>query len=211
LNKFTEIQTMYSLTDADFGRLKFAVHKTKPTDDILKKIPGLGVVSGFVNYQSPDATKVIRYCCFMYDSGSPFISMFPDVVKRKQECALYSGFSSIDSDIVNNLFSFTDPAFLEMVHQFLVYQNNRIWSMIVSSEQTFYEYQQKLLRPVTDADGDKNLLQATQIKSKLMQDCDDINARLESYYRRFYGDDEVLINKSEGFRRFTPEDIANLK
>jgi hypothetical protein len=83
--------------------------------------------------------------------------------------------------------------------------------MIVSSEQTFYEYQQKLLRPVTDADGDKNLLQATQIKSKLMQDCDDINARLESYYRRFYGDDEVLINKSEGFRRFTPEDIANLK
>ncbi len=44
-----------------------------------------------------------------------------------------------------------------------------------------------------------------------MQDCDDINQRLENYYRKFYGDDEVLADKSEGFRRYTPEDIANLR
>lgn len=202
---------MYALSDADFSKMKFPIHKTKPTDDVLKKVSAMNVVSQFGNYQSPEANKVIRYCCFMYDSGTPFTSMFPDVLQRKQEVATYSGFENIDNQIVKDIFSFTDNAFLEMVHGFLVYQNNRVWSMIVSSEQTFFEYQQKLLRPVTDADGDKNLLQATQIKSKLMQDCDDINQRLENYYRKFYGDDELLASKSEGFRRYTPEDIANLR
>jgi hypothetical protein len=202
---------MYALSDADFSKMKFPIYKTKPTDDILKKVPAMNVVCQFGNYRSPEINKVIRYCCFMYDSGTPFTSMFPDILQRKQEVATYSGFESIDSQIVKDIFSFTDIAFLDMVHAFLVYQNNRVWSMIVSSEQTFFEYQQKLLRPVTDADGDKNLLQATQIKSKLMQDCDDINQRLENYYRKFYGDDEVLADKSEGFRRYTPEDIANLR
>jgi hypothetical protein len=202
---------MYLMDDADFSKMKFAVNKPKPTDDLLKKVPSLSLVKQFAICESNNRDKMIRYCLYMYDSGSPLISMFPDIKQRKIEAATISGFTKDEDEEIMKLYTFENSEFLKMVHEFLVYQNNRVWAMIVSSEQTFYEYQQKLLKPVTDADGDKNLLQATQIKSKLMEDCDSINQRLEGYYRKFYGDDEELVKKSDSFRRFTPEDIANLK
>ena len=79
--------------------------------------------------------------------------------------------------------------------------------MIVSNEQTFYEYQQRLLEPV-DAEKDKDLLQALQIKSKLMEDCNNINERLDGYYRKLFGEDENVSRSVVKRKRLTPEQIA---
>ena len=79
-----------------------------------------------------------------------------------------------------------------MVDEFLRKQNNRIWSMIVSNEQTFFEYQTKLLSPV-EGERDKDILQALQIKSKIMDDLNTINDRLDSYYMKLYGEDQELL------------------
>ena len=99
--------------------------------------------------------------------------------------------------------------YVEMVDEFLKKQNNRVWSMIVSNEQTFFEYQTKLLRPV-DGDKDKDILQALQIKSKIMDDLNTINERLETYYMKLYGEDDVLLTTIKADKRLTPEFIANL-
>jgi hypothetical protein len=201
--------TMYVIDESGFSKLRFPVHKLKAGDDLIKKIPALKALGKLSAYDGKDSNKVIKYMMYMYDNQSPLLTLFPDIMQRKKEAAELAGIE--DEKLLTELYSFKDAKFLAMVHEFLVHQNNRIWSMIVVSEQTFYEYQQKLLKPVTDADGDKNLLQATQIKSKLMEDCDTINQRLEGYYRKFYGEDDELVKKTDGFRRYTPEDIALLK
>ncbi len=96
-----------------------------------------------------------------------------------------------------------------MVNEFLRKQNNRIWSMIVSNEQTFFEYQTKLLSPV-EGERDKDILQALQIKSKIMDDLNTINDRLDSYYMKLYGEDQELLKVIKADKRLTPEFIANL-
>ena len=80
--------------------------------------------------------------------------------------------------------------------------------MYISNEQTFYEYQKKLLRNV-EGDRDKDVLQALQIKSKLMTDMDDINNRLESYLRALTGDDVQVARAIVKRRMITPESIED--
>ena len=80
--------------------------------------------------------------------------------------------------------------------------------MIVSNEEVFYEYQSKLLIK-TEEDRDKDLLQALQIKSKIMSDMDVINDRLESYYGKLYQGDSELIAHVQ-LKNISPEEIAEL-
>lgn len=96
-----------------------------------------------------------------------------------------------------------------LIDDFLRFVNNRIWSMIVSNEETFYEYQRKLLRNV-EADRDKDLLQALQIKGKIMEDLDNINARLEKYYLKMYAGDEDLVKTITARGSISPETLANV-
>ena len=152
--------------------------------------------------------KLIKYVLYIYDVNTPLKEHFPDLKIRKEQAALLSGYDLKD-ETLNSIFFFTNSKVLSMVDEFLKKQNNRVWSMIVSNEQTFFEYQTKLLRPV-DGDRDKDILQALQIKSKIMDDLNTINERLDSYYMKLYGEDETLLNKIKSDKRLTPEYIANL-
>lgn len=152
--------------------------------------------------------RFIKYVLFLYDANTPLKEHYPDLKIRKEQAALMSGFK-LEDELLQSIFFFTDSKILVMVDEFLKKQNNRVWSMIVSNEQTFFEYQTKLLRPV-DGDKDKDILQALQIKSKIMDDLNTINDRLESYYMKLYGEDDILLNKIKADKRLTPEFIANL-
>ncbi len=139
-----------------------------------------------------------------------FCKLFPELKIRKEQAAVLSGFSLIkDNEKLHDVFFFLSDQLVDMVDEFLRKQNNRIWSMIVSNEQTFFEYQTKLLSPV-EGDRDKDILQALQIKSKIMDDLNTINDRLDSYYMKLYGEDQELLKVIKADKRLTPEFIANL-
>ena len=53
------------------------------------------------------------------------------------------------------------------------------------------------------------MLQALQIKSKLMNDMDEINSRMESYLRSLTGDDAEVVRAITKRRMVTPESIAD--
>lgn len=154
--------------------------------------------------------KMIAYVLYMYDQNSPLKEQFPDLKIRKEQAAILCGYKlGNDSELLQDLFFFASSKLVEMVDEFLRKQNNRIWSMIVSNEQTFFEYQTKLLSPV-EGDRDKDILQALQIKSKIMDDLNTINDRLDSYYMKLYGEDQELLKVIKADKRLTPEFIANL-
>ena len=146
----------------------------------------------------------------MYDQNTPMKEQFPDLKVRKEQCAVLSGYDLVkDNEVLHDMFFFLSEKLIVMVDEFLRKQNNRIWSMIVSNEQTFFEYQTKLLSPV-EGDRDKDILQALQIKSKIMDDLNTINDRLDSYYMKLYGEDQELLKVIKADKRLTPEFIANL-
>tara|TARA_Y100001938_G_C8077066_1_gene426737 strand:- start:1281 stop:1871 length:591 start_codon:yes stop_codon:yes gene_type:complete len=186
----------------DFSKMLFNPYNVKGS--IKKKYPKLQMFQSFKNAED----KFIKYVLFLYDANTPLKEHYPDLKIRKEQAASMSGFE-LEDESLQSIFFFTDSKILLMVDEFLKKQNNRVWSMIVSNEQTFFEYQTKLLRPV-DGDKDKDILQALQIKSKIMDDLNTINDRLESYYLKLYGEDDILLNKIKADKRLTPEFIANL-
>lgn len=197
-----------SLTDIfnkdDFNKMIFNPFSIKGS--IKKKYPKLKMFKTFDSAND----SMIKYVLYMYDQNTPLKEQFPDLKIRKEQAAILSGFSLIkDNEKLHDVFFFLSDQLVDMVDEFLRKQNNRIWSMIVSNEQTFFEYQTKLLSPV-EGDRDKDILQALQIKSKIMDDLNTINDRLDSYYMKLYGEDQELLKVIKADKRLTPEFIANL-
>lgn len=197
-----------SLTDIfnkeDFNKMIFNPFSIKGS--IKKKYPKLKMFKTFDNAND----SMIKYVLYMYDQNTPLKEQFPELKIRKEQAAVLSGFSLIkDNEKLHDVFFFLSDQLVDMVDEFLRKQNNRIWSMIVSNEQTFFEYQTKLLSPV-EGDRDKDILQALQIKSKIMDDLNTINDRLDSYYMKLYGEDQELLKVIKADKRLTPEFIANL-
>lgn len=188
----------------DFSKMIFNPFKVKGS--LKKKYPKMKMFSTFQSSED----QLIAYVLYMYDQNTPLKDQFPDLKIRKEQAAELSGYDiTKDAEVLNQIFFFTNSKLVDMVDEFLRKQNNRIWSMIVSNEQTFFEYQTKLLSPV-EGDRDKDILQALQIKSKIMDDLNTINDRLDSYYMKLYGEDQELLKTIKADKRLTPEFIANL-
>jgi hypothetical protein len=188
----------------DFKKMIFNPFKVKGS--LKKKYPKMKMFSSFQSAED----QMIAYVLYMYDQNTPMKEQFPDLKIRKEQAAILSGYDLVkDNEKLHEMFFFQSSKIIDMVDEFLRKQNNRIWSMIVSNEQTFFEYQKKLLSPV-EGDRDKDILQALQIKSKIMDDLNTINDRLDSYYMKLYGEDQELLKTIKADKRLTPEFIANL-
>lgn len=201
---------MKLFNDSDFESMTFPIHNVK--GDVIKKVPSLTFIESFVSYGGEHKNKVIKYICYLYDPNSPLKEFFPDMSRRKEQAAILSGFNLDDNrfkDMVIAMMSLKNEVVVVMIDEFLRFVNNRVWSMIISNEETFYEYQRKLLRNVT-ADRDKDLLQALQIKGKIMEDLDNINERLEKYYLKLYAGDEDLVKTITSRKSITPENIGDV-
>jgi hypothetical protein len=192
--------------DSEFSSMSFKVHGVKD----ITTVPNIRSLRGFdaiiKNYKDK-ATPIIKYICYMYDQSSPMKKHYPELEQRKRECSLLSGLAKMQP-LEDAMIEMSSDLFIISIDGFLKHQNNRVWSMIVSNEEVFYEYQSKLLVK-TEEERDKDLLQALQIKSKIMNDMDEINKRLEAYYDKLYQGDQELAAKVI-IKNITPEDIADL-
>ena len=158
--------------------------------------------------------RMMRYVLLMYDMKSPLREFYPELDKRKQFAASMAGYD-IDTEDVTSLFDFKikqddeEVAYdelLNLIIKYLKYQNNYVWSMIVSNEQAFYEFNKRVMIPV-DGARDKDILQAVDIKNKLMDAQDVIVQRLQKYLRELTGEDEKLEQTITKRKRLRPENI----
>jgi hypothetical protein len=159
--------------------------------------------------------KMLRYVLLMYDMNSPLRQMYPDLSKRKEWAASIAGYD-LDKDPVKDLFTlsirllidgesqvYPNERLLNIITKYIIYQNNRLWTLIVTNEQTFYEYHKRVITEIMD-DG----LNTVTLKTKLLEAMDDINGRLEVYYRSLTGEDPELEQAITKRRRLTAESQA---
>lgn len=175
--------------------------------------------------------KMLRYVLLMYDMNSPLKEAYPDLSARKNWAASIAGYK--ESDDTEFLKTFTKEVktpvkdttgevkyynksielhepILDAVQKLVIYQNNRLWAMIVTNEQAFYEYQRRVMAEV-GGDADKDALSAITVKTKIMEAMDDIDKRLDGYYKRLTSGDGELEEALTKRKRLRPEDIANVQ
>lgn len=149
-------------------------------------------------------TPMLKYVALLYDMKSPLRLKIPDINLRKQECAEIAGLKNGEED---GIFDLSNDNILVYINSYLRYQSSKVWAILAANEEVLWQYQQELLTPIRDFKNDKDKLQALEIKSKLMGECDAIIKRIESYEDKIFGDNK---EKKEIIRNITPESIANL-
>lgn len=159
----------------------------------------------------PSEDKMLRYVILMYDVSSPLRQHYPELGKRKEFAASIAGYDLMKDNVVS-LFDFKvddepNEVLLDIIIKYLKYQNNWVWSMIVSNEQAFYEYNRRVMMPV-EGNKDKDILQAINIKTQIMSSQDEIYQRLQKYYRDLSGGDTNLEEAITIKKRLRPEEIA---
>lgn len=154
-----------------------------------------------------DANAVAKYIFSVYDPNSPFIKDFPDSRKRKEEAAYFYGIDKLEG-----LQDCSNEPFAKAIHWFLRnFVRSMDWAVIQANTETFWEYQLRLMTPISKNDNsrEKDLISAIQVKSKLAEDLSLIADRITKHTKSFYGDDEDMI-KSDNKLRFTSEKIASV-
>lgn len=193
------------ITDRDFSKMEFNPTVKRELTVVYPKLKG--IVGNVDN-------RMLKYVLLMYDMNSPLREFYPELDKRKQFAASMAGYD-LDKDDVTALFDFKikvdddEVAYdelLNMIIKYLKYQNNYVWSMIVSNEQAFYEFNKRVMIPV-EGQRDKDILQAVDIKNKLMDAQDVIVQRLQKYLRELTGEDEALEQSITKRKRLRPENI----
>ena len=193
--------------DNDFKNLCVPIHNE---EDVLENNKPLfkSMFGGLHKHRRVALEKMIKYIIYMYDIKSPMRQLFADVDERKKESAGLAGYD-LDKDSVRleRIFNFDDRDISQMVTSFLKYQNNKSWAILQSNEEVLWQYHQELLKPITNFKQDKEKLQALDIKSKLMNECDAIIKRIESYEEKIYGQDKKLMQSIQSTPT-SPEMVA---
>jgi len=192
---------MHNYQEKDFSGCVFNPLIKK---DLIKAYPGIQTIIKD-NYPKELTDKVLRYVISMYDQSSPLIRALPELTQRKQVAANIAEIT--DEKFLDSLFKSGEDWVVEIVGSFLRnFGAPKVWMMIVSQEQMFHEYFDRIMKPV-DADKDTDIIRGVDLKSKLAAEMDTISQRLEGYYRKLYGEDDDLQAQSKQ-QRLTPEQIA---
>lgn len=197
----------------DFNNLKYKVFSVESNilENVKELRPYAVLLSHEGNTKRADIDKLVRFTMVFYDKKSPLIRSISNIGQRKNEAALVSGYDlKMDADVLEELFDFTDKDLQLLALQFLVDQNDMYWSMLQSNWQTFWEYQRALNTRIESFNGDKQKMDALNVKSKLMDECDKITERVETYLQKVFGDGEEQV-KAKELKSFTPETMAYRK
>src|SRR5688572_27454825 len=180
-------------TKDDFKKCFF-----NPMDKNLMDYPKVQqLIPDHLHDELSEDERVIRYVLALYDPKSPLVRDYPDLNTRKIAAATIAGFDiTADEECTNKLFSCNSEFLVEMIINFLrTVVKSRTWAALQADEQTFWEFIIRLMLPITRGDKDKDLVGAVSVKTKLSEDKENINDRLDRNWSRFLGDDELLIKK----------------
>jgi hypothetical protein len=190
-----QLNTMAIFSDSEFDNLALPIREKD-----LHKHPTTKHIFGSI---TASEVPVIKYVALLYDVKSPMRLKIPDVDMRKEECAEMSELKDGKEDI----FNLSNDKILGYINSYLKFQSSKVWAVLTANEEVLWQYQQELLTPIKDFKNDKDKLQALDMKSKLMNECDSIIRRIESYEEKLFGDNHQEKDK---IINYTPETIANI-
>lgn len=191
--------------DREFDKMMFNVNRIPHNRSIIKAFSLMSKVPEFKKPISGglEKNRVLRYIAFMYDKNSPFRRRFPDIMKRKIECAMHAGYKLEEGGIfsvsVEDMILGKNNAVNCIMVAFVRLHRNVKYSYLVSIEESFFFLMEEIARGEM-----KNLARLKEIQEEIentileMLNEDDNPAAKEAIFK--YIEEERL--------NLRPEDIA---
>lgn len=145
--------------------------------------------------------SIVKYILFVYDKNSPFHKRFPSLTRRREEAIIQSG---MPEELM------THDEIVSMIIDFLVYINDKLWSVICTNENLFVEYMSILNSDLDNFNSDKDLVSTIQAKEKVRESLEKVMNSLEAYYDKFYNGDKDLQEIVSKKPRLTPEKMSGI-
>ena len=158
------------------------------------------VMPGWKYYEGPDFNNVVNYILLMYDKGSLMTQKFQDFMERKEMAIVESG---ISQEVLED-----DATMIQMISEFLRYQNDKLWTLICINESIFQEYSELVMTRVDKVNNDKDLITAVTTKEKVREFMDKTRRDLVAYCEEYYSGDKEVEEKHQKLVRFSPESIG---
>ena len=188
---------MAVISEKEFESLSIPISKTADLEknEIVSQV--------FGRLATKSNVPLIKYIVLMYDQKSPLRTKIVELRERKLEAKHRSGLSFDPDELISDKGS----GMTTLINSFLRFQHSKVWAALVANEEVLWQYQKELLLPITEFKDDKMKLQALEIKSKLMQECDAILKRVESYEEKIFGGN---IEYKKEILGTSPESIAGI-
>lgn len=157
----------------------------------------------------PWLDSIIRYTVMIYDPKSALVMGERDLNYRKGIGAELAGFDVQDEEAMSSIYGCTYPILVDYTVKYLMrFVKSKEWAALVAIEFKLWEEIKQTMTPISGKSS-KEELEAVQKKAVIAQEIDNDIARLENYYKRFFGEDDELERKAK--RRMTPELMAEKK
>lgn len=192
------------LQDKDFKKMR--IPPLKDGDDYeenFRHLEGMKTFNQFPTHKR----KIVNYILLMYDPQSPFVKKYQNVNSRKTAICDYTGLSKVKESTRNQITGYNNEEILIMIDEYVKFVKSRLWSMIVTSESAFYEFQSQVLTIATGKDS-KDKLGALKLKTDILKSLDEIASRLDGYYETLYSSDKDLEDIIKTIA-ISPEGIAS--
>lgn len=216
------------LTEQDYTSLRYNIYGLSKKDRVIKKFPA---IAAWQEYKEPvkfndtivhesEVDQIIRYIILLYDPGSPYLKIIPDLIQRKMAVAVSSEvgwepnkegyFSKLVDSIMKCKVSVVNKMIVRFVHSF----NNPDYSLLVTGYESLYRKQTQIL-DMSDVDYDDT---SEKIKGvlydqakKLVIDLKELAAAMLNDVNPYLREDlfRFIDQQSLNQLRLTPEQMAS--
>lgn len=148
---------------------------------------------------------IIRYTIMVYDPKSPITMGERDLNYRKG--IAMELLEVADDGTREALYACTYPILVDYTVKYLMrFVKSKEWAAVVATEMKYWEAIKLIMQPISTDKSDREQLDAANKKDVLSASIDEGLNKIDLYYRRFFGEDEDMMNKAK--RRMTPELMA---
>jgi len=145
---------------------------------------------------------LVSYTMLMYDPRSILIVREREIDQRKRTAAELANLKEME-----DYFTLSDETLMTLVIWYLKTQvKSREFAAIVALEYKFWENISELMSPIV-GESNKERLEAAQKKAVISQEIDSDIAKLNRYYKDFFGDDDAISTQVRK-QSFRPENFA---
>lgn len=145
--------------------------------------------------------QMLIYVSLMYDKNSP---LRKETIVNRKVIALQQ--ANVTNETIRDRWcNLNDKRVVMMIHYYLRYQNDKAWSSLCTSEEVYWDLQEKILSHKTDKDGD--VLKDIDLKIKLTQKMSELMDTVSKFQDMVFNDNK---EKMDEIISFFPEDFVEI-
>lgn len=175
--------------------MRIDVDSYPPEVHLFSTIPGLKHIPSWKYKGRMEHNKLCKYIIYVYSMDSYLNKIRTPLEERKKKALLHAGFKmnelgEFDGEVMNFIYHLQSDEILNIVHDYLRYQNETVWSEIIITEHEVDEATRIRLKPMETEDK-----KGAELKKRLREDVKDMNDYLDGLYRKFYSDHIDVKNR----------------